>query len=233
MTTNYITGLTARQREKYRNRELAIHRYMSVSRLFELLRSKLLPFADAATWADPFEGYMTDQIPGARAAEVDSGGFCYFSCWTLAGESDHLWRLYTPNTDGVRISVKLHTMPQRYPEWTIRKVRYLSIERIRKKILQYKEQTSDPALRHFIKRIAFKAEEEVRIMIRGPKDDWGEDMITQPFDPHLITTILFDPRMDDELYSCIKAYLKSTYNIRASIKHSQLYRPERTFGAQQ
>jgi hypothetical protein len=125
------SGFTPDELDRIANGTLVIYRYVPIRRLLEMLKMQKLPFLTPDKWLDPFEKF-NHSIAGVDL-EIPKNSV-YSSCWTLSLEADHLWRLYTPNEDGVRISVRVHTLQAKYPKWQVRKIRYLTVDQIKSRM---------------------------------------------------------------------------------------------------
>lgn len=86
-----------------------IYRIFSTNRLIELFEKKENALVKPELWDDPFENFIL-KIPekGSKSKPNKRG---YGQCWTLNFESDAMWRIYSPDKNGVRIQTtirKLH-----------------------------------------------------------------------------------------------------------------------------
>lgn len=87
-----------------------LYRVLPLKYFFDMVKNKRLYFVDVALWEDTFEC-----LGDNSKIKVDSGeiveapqfkGAIYGSCWTKDEENDAMWRIYSPNKDGIRIGVK-------------------------------------------------------------------------------------------------------------------------------
>jgi len=184
-------------------------------------------------WDDPFEGHLIDlycQIFTQFDPEAVKSKFA-FSCWSLTSESDHIWRIYTPNKDGVRISVHLAELLLAQPRVKAGAVEYPEQSEIRQRIKAFGAMTSKQSGLFFVKRYAFQAEKELRLMVTAKNDEEkAKTIIPLLFDKRLIHGLRFDPRMDVEHYECLKSYLANQYSLDKKIMtQSLLYQPNRVF----
>ncbi|GMR20934.1 MAG: hypothetical protein BMS9Abin36_1532 [Gammaproteobacteria bacterium] len=77
----------------------------------------------------------------------------------------------------------------------------------------------------YMKRKAFSHEAEVRAVFYNPNSSTQDSCIRVAVDPHsLIKSVLFDPRLPDELVPVYKLYLKEKLNYRGSVRKSVLYK---------
>jgi hypothetical protein len=83
-----------------------VYRYMPVHRLWQVLATRRLYFMRNSKWDDPFEGFLVKQycsITDQDFVSLNAGKF--FLCCCRIEERDHLWRNYTPNKDGVLVTL--------------------------------------------------------------------------------------------------------------------------------
>lgn len=77
-----------------------IHQYTSIDCLALILKNKSIRFKRLDKMDDIEEAALTNK-------GIHIGGFMFVSCWTYSKkESIPLWRMYTPSTKGIRISLK-------------------------------------------------------------------------------------------------------------------------------
>ena len=78
---------------------MKIHQYTSIDSLALILKNKTIRFKRLDKMDDIEEAALSN-------AGIHLGGFMFVSCWTYnENESIPLWRMYTPTTRGVRISL--------------------------------------------------------------------------------------------------------------------------------
>ena len=79
----------------------------------------------------------------------------------------------------------------------------------------------------FIKRYAFKPEEEIRFLLED--STIRDDTVGVEIEPsRIIARVLFDPGMDHGTYEYHKQFIEEQFGI-LNIDHSSLYDPERSF----
>ena len=151
-----------------------------------------------------------------------------------------MWRIYSPDQLGVRIKTTVPELKKQLKTFRINKkgsktrvslVKYmrqsaLNIEM--KKIAKNLKENYTPykAISSlFFKRNAFNHEAELRAVLYNQNTSNSHDYLRVSINPHkLIKSVLFDPRLSDELVSVYKYYLKEKFKYRGSIKRSQLYK---------
>ena len=148
----------------------------------------------------------------------------YGQCWSLTKESDAMWRIYSPNKDGVKVKTTIRKLftplfqvgGEHYKtngtvfnlSSFVGKVKYADSKTLIA-MLQDKERMSGKifdqsgwglASSFFYKRVAFKHEKEIRLIYNSG----GENHLdTVKFDINpkvLFDEIVFDPRMTENLY---------------------------------
>jgi len=82
-----------------------IFRIINFDRLTEILESKKNTLSRPENWDDPFENLLSlVNVQGAYDMPIKTFGYyIYAQCWTFSEENDLLWRVYSPERDGVRI----------------------------------------------------------------------------------------------------------------------------------
>ncbi|MGD9368632.1 MAG: DUF2971 domain-containing protein [Desulfobacteraceae bacterium] len=144
-----------------------------------------------------------------KPAESELRNRGYGQCWTLNIESDAMWRIYSPDKNGVKIQTKIRKLFQSlYSAQTsygtlscfIGKVDYYPKEKIDKLVedrLTGKERfdgSIGQARSLLFKRNAFKHENEVRLIYLHPRNQSDSNVYLYHCDPlSLIDRITFDP----------------------------------------
>jgi hypothetical protein len=197
-------------------------------------------------WEDPFENALS-RIPWfSRGIPVNTSHLlnCWYGqCWSLKEqETDALWRIYSPNKDGVRVKSTVgklvnslldapRCLTPALQAFAV-KVNYLPVEDIIA-ILSAPDaylwmvgdtQGNDNASILSVKRTEFDHEEEMRILFRLINDvDPLEDTILYPADPnYLFEEALLHPQMSViDVSRNISALVSAGYNNPVS--QSELY----------
>lgn len=208
-----------------------LYRILDFSRAVQIFESKSLHFAHPHVWEDPYEARVEHQCSHAFFAQ----------CWCRLGVSDAMWRIYSPNHMGVRIStttkkiseaVRASTKPLGYG-WKGAPVKYLSQSDLNKEIVKI-----TGALRKgfdlnaagkllYMKREAFQHESEWRATIYCPNLDRAQSQkgIAVAIDPHkVIDSILLDPRAPQELVDAFTYYFKEKLKFKGRVARSVLYK---------
>lgn len=219
--------------------DLPIHRVISIERLFELLHNKLNVLVNPKRWDDPFENFMLNSLIQFESGIKVSLGFknnLYGQCWTRTRESDAMWRIYSPNKNGVRISstprklldgLKEISVSSKNIDSFIGKVKYYSTPRLEKLLNENSHWLIDetgvrPAQSLLFKRLAFKHENEVRLVYNS-FGRFNKDMMKYEVEPlSFIDDIVFDPRISYEEFARHKKRLRDL-SFKKRIVKSVLY----------
>lgn len=214
-----------------------LYRYVPVYRLLEVLSLNKLTFMKTSKWEDPFEGFLFDycvrEFPQWRVfSDLKTSLFCL--CLSTESEKDQIWRTYTPNRDGARMTLNLPALRSSLgPDYTMGRVCYRVVGSIENLLNEYRHDqapSEDKLLKlFFLKRKAFKSDQEVRIITMDGSTT-GDVKSVQIDARAVIGEVMFDPRMEGALYSSYRELLKSdTYGFTGTIHQSELYSPARVF----
>lgn len=205
-----------------------LYRILPFDRAVEILKGSLY-FSHPSTWEDPFETIV----------DHDKAHAMFAQCWCKNGVSDAMWRIYSPNSLSVRIRTtreKLDVamkggMSPRYKK-RIREVEYATTSAVKAKAERIARQLAEnPNLANaadlfYIKRSAFKHEQEVRALLYCedapadlPKKGWSIDV--DGLD--LVDSILLDPRVPEHFGAAMKSYLRHTIGFKGLVRKSVLY----------
>lgn len=152
-----------------------------------------------------------------------------------------MWRIYSPNHLGVRISTSTKLLRQQVTTvakergYTLRmeSVRYESQYKINKEFAALRDdlqqhfevQRAMDAL--FLKREAFDHEAEFRVLLHAPEANRksAREGIKIPINPHrLIDSVLLDPRAPPELVAAFTYYLQQKIGFKKRVARSVLYK---------
>ncbi|WP_119307363.1 DUF2971 domain-containing protein [Cohaesibacter haloalkalitolerans] len=216
-----------------------IYRIFPVSRFIQVLTTKELTLVKPSKWDDPFENLLlSSEIKvGTTTADIAARNSVYGQCWTLHRETDAMWRIYSPNKDGVRV----RSTPRKlldalkgdcgdYSELRcfIGKVRYLTLKSLKKKLQSvniFDANGSGIAESLLYKRKEFSHEKEIRLVFSGEDHKCTSDIFGFKIDPsQTLDRVLFDPRMSEDLRKSYITAIKAL-GYTAEIKRSTLYDP--------
>ncbi|CAN7149010.1 DUF2971 domain-containing protein [Acidovorax delafieldii] len=212
-----------------------LYRILDFSRAVQIFENESLYFAHPQTWDDPYEARVEHQSSHALFAQ----------CWCQLGVSDAMWRIYSPNHLGVRIStttkklsyaVRATTRPLGYA-WEAGPVKYLTQRDLNRRVreisgsLQKKFDLATAVEILYMKREAFSHESEWRATIYCPDVDRAKVQkgVTVAVNPHeVIDSILLDPRAPQELVDAFTYYFKEKLKFKGRVARSVLYKsPQR------
>ncbi len=213
---------------------------MPIHRVLQILENKQLVLVKPKKWDDPFENALL--ASAFETADGERGSFLakesvYGQCWTLHRETDAMWRIYSANKDGVRVSSTprklldaLKKSEKNYPELRcfLGQVTYLPKIRLLKKlsgINLLKSDGSGIAESLLYKRTEFSHEKEVRLIYSGADGECPSDIYPFSIDPNIaFDRFTFDPRMNSELRAAYRlAFASKGYQGRVTV--SILYKP--------
>lgn len=235
---------------KEKDLDKKIYRIFSFQRLKEIFDEQKLTLVKPKLWDDPFENFIlnsTGILPDGRCCSFAFRDHYYGQCWSLNKESDAMWRIYSPNKDGVKVQTTIRKLfspifqnagidykadgtPYNLSAF-IGKVKYAKSKaliemlndtgRMNSKIF---DQTGwGQASTFFFKRIPFKHEQEVRI-IYDAQNGYSSDLYKVDINPfEVFERIVFDPRMPEDNYNHHRAEVKS-WGYTKSIIQSGLYK---------
>jgi hypothetical protein len=208
-----------------------LYRILNFHHVVQIFERGELHFAHPSSWADPYE---------TRLVHQDSHKI-FAQCWCSKGVSDAMWRIYSPNQLGIRISTSTRKLRQALEKEVARQgmmlrigdVNYMSPFKFDEKAKEiHSELAASFDLRKatdllFVKREAFNHESEYRAIILAPNAD--RELVEQGLkikvDPRkLIDNILIDPRAPDELSNALVFYFKEKIEFTKRVERSVLYK---------
>ena len=218
-----------------------IYRVTSLERLLALFVSRSNVLVKPALWEDVFENFILRSPVRQRDGQIlhyDYHDRMYGQCWSLDSASDAMWRIYSPDKNGLRIRTTIRKLRDSLyaaqPSLSdvrccVGKVEYLS----NKDLMKIANTTFDDSgigvddlfRSLLVKRLAFLHEREVRILYQEFEDDvFSNDTYSYGVDPHtLIEQIMIDPRRSHQESEVTKEIIRKTTNFKGEIKRSLLY----------
>lgn len=217
-----------------------LYRYISLAQFISLVENQKLFLKKVKSWDDTWEA-PDDQLPvimddgSERYAESLIVTSTVGQCWTYEKDSDAMWRIYSPDRQGIMIETDVGSFYEiaNLNRAVLAKVIYFNKNNYIEKRYEIANNKSyryagDMAL----KREAFKHENEVRLLVCLQ----GYTEITNPWDiPVLgfsidlnlfIKSVTFDPRSNEWFVDTMMKYCESK-GLVCPIKKSTLY--ERNF----
>jgi hypothetical protein len=196
-----------------------LYRYMSISQFLSLVEGRQLHLAKITSWDDTWEGALYKVPTQIEDGEIhlpshSMGDDMFGQCWSLFKDSDAMWRIYSPNCEGImiRTTAKKFCSISLPPISVLGRVYYGTH-------LPYPNDVStfDPAL---LKREAFEHEQEVRLLVLLETDTDAIHVGIDVFD--FIEEIIIDPRASDWFVKTIQNYCKRI-GFKISAEKSSLY----------
>lgn len=208
-----------------------LYRILDFTKVVQIFEKKELYFANPEVWDDPYEKFI-------RHSKNNS---IFAQCWSNTPISDAMWRIYSQNGMGVRISTtkaKLESVLKGSAKrskyrYRVAEVEYLSRDDFAAETKKLAEDLNESfnisravdAL--YMKREAFDHEDEWRATLYSISEDIDQNKkgFTVPVDPHdFIDRILLDPRAPDELVQAFKFFIQQRLKYKGSVQRSALYR---------
>lgn len=158
-----------------------IYRVMKIEHLFEMINTNKNTLVMPRSWDDSYEQWYLDKKykeSDGREVRLGSKDGIFAQCWSLNSDNDMVWRVYSPDKNGVQIqttigklikSVRVHiTIEESLATdfaW-IGEVRYLDFD-LFPQVENINTLFSRPHLANLLllKRIAFQHEREIRLII--------------------------------------------------------------------
>lgn len=225
------------------NPNTPIYRIFTLERGLEAVVEKKLSLARPHRWEDPYENALYHrqvQTTQSEAVSLDSLRNClYAQCWTEDGNSDALWRIYSPDKNGFRATTTVGKLLKaisenagiRKTDCSIGKVNYCHQEIVeelfsRIELTDFTDSTGlKPVKFLLIKRNAFQHEREVRVAYNHPNSGANPhgDFKSFDIDPNtLFDRLLFDPRISEVEYTNVVSQIRQSGYTR-EIGKSTLY----------
>lgn len=170
-----------------------LRRYTNLASLIHMLIERKITLLSPSTWDDRNDAYYLSQYKHRRpCASVLA------LCFTMSSERYQHWRLFADGMDGVCIEFKRNALLSCFT----------GMKQVRAKQVDYgliaKKEAAPPAVHDlpFLKRYAFKDEEEFRIIYEHPTDTI--DFLGIDFDTSSIERIILNPWIPEILSSSVK-----------------------------
>lgn len=218
-----------------------IYRIISLERLLELFITNKNTLAKPEKWEDKFENFILKAQVKLVSGEIEKYNHyerIYGQCWTLESSSDAMWRIYSPNRDGLQIRTTIRKLLEDFydshpklpdVECCIGKVDYLNDKDLEERANNTFDDSGISIDNIFwsllIKRNAFKHENEVRLLYYSwTCENYSDILHKYSFDPHkLISQIVVDPIRSDSEFQVLKKIIRTATGYEGLIKRSLLY----------
>ncbi|ENJ5962792.1 DUF2971 domain-containing protein [Vibrio parahaemolyticus] len=227
------------------NLDQKIYRVFSYDRFEQLINDQELVLVKPSMWEDPFENFFFKAAVDCGNNEVATldnlAKDWYGQCWTTEKDTDAMWRIYSHDKQGVRVSTTIRKLFEpifnsredyRGLCYFIGKVNYWSesdifgfLSNITFTSLAMGGQNDNFAELLCIKRPEFSHEHEVRLLANDFDETRGSNGLYRiPFDTDLLLDeICIDPRLSsvdaNDLMTKIKAL-----GVKTQIIQSPLYK---------
>lgn len=223
-----------------------LYRYMSAVNFENTLRDSQLYMSNVSSWADPYERWWCDQL--FRTGSKLDGVHAYGLCWTRKTRDEPFWRLYQDrcsHLDSRGIPLAASLPPVRIRSTVSNLVALLSaeIDRIEASVFigevfyspeaiikskaEFLRAGSSDVIRDAasalnLKRLAFKFEQEVRVLWIDRLEKRSAQIID--FDPtNLIDAVMIGPTLDVDSGKRLKTMLVPLGMPAEKIKRSMIY----------
>ncbi|MBI3775011.1 MAG: DUF2971 domain-containing protein [Gammaproteobacteria bacterium] len=228
--------------------DVPIFRVLDFNFLLDIFKHRRLILRRPSKWDDPFENVLlkVKTILKSSGEEVGIRGVLdifFGQCWSdNPQETDATWRIYSPNSNGVRIATTVSSLfdsirlaPDRATSTNVflGKVKYKTVEEI-VDFIGYSQNATRVILSAdgraaaewlLIKRTEFMHESEVRLLLRDPLQTVPqyEPQCVVSVDPfQLIHEIVFDPRIPEYRFDVYRDQL-GMLGVNVPTRHSKLY----------
>ncbi len=211
-----------------------IFRYLSIGQFLSFLEKRKTYLTKITAWDDPYEDITRNlQVINSayRSHEFRTFKDYYAQSWSLVGDSDAMWRIYSTNKLGIRLQTRVEKLRQiiGIEKGLCGKVIYF--KSMREGLLKLNKEPSNENLNNLrlalLKRPAFTHEKEVRLISNKKyfsQHDSNYDFLEFDLNPtQFIENILIDPRSPDWYVETVQEYCKR-YGLTIKVQKSQLYK---------
>ena len=231
---------------KIEDLDLEIYRIFSYKWFIELLKSKKNGLVRTSKWDDPFENFfLKSKFKDENGELIDAIGIAnswYGQCWSKTNESDALWRIYSPEKNGIKIKTtvkKLFSNFYRDSEdfaslkYLIGAVQYYSRNQIEESFNDFSfmdlasgGQPHNFAKTLLTKRLEFNHENEIRLLYCDSSNKFADtDVVKFDFPwEKIIEEIVLDPRMSSDEFDKYYNEIDTLVDSKIKISQSELYK---------
>jgi hypothetical protein len=191
-------------------------------------------------WDDPFENFILNSeaiLPGGDKVTFAFRNDFFGQCWTTHKASDAMWRIYSDDKKGIRVRTTIRKLLVSLSLWSgekanfeahIGKVQYLSAKKLVKfanTAISEPFEANDFARTLLVKRLAFKHEQEVRLLFfSSERRPHPGDKFSYTADPHnVVEQLMVDPRLVVDEAENLKQDLRGWTGFKGPILRSLLY----------
>jgi hypothetical protein len=205
-----------------------LYRIISFQHAVQIFERKELCFSHPSNWEDPYETRLIHRENHKVFAQ----------CWCSNGVSDAMWRIYSPNHLGIRISTspkKLRTALENGINGSEKKIRMDDVSYMSQSSLNIKSRKITEELKRdfdimkstdllFMKRWPYEHESEYRVVVIDQQPPEGSGVTISINPNQVIDSILIDPRAPKELADALVFYFKEKIGYKRKCEKSRLYK---------
>jgi hypothetical protein len=179
-----------------------LKRYTHLPQLLHMLRSKTITVLAPETWEDQNDTYFLTRYKAARP-NIKS---LLALCMTDASDTYHHWRVYAGAPSGVQIRFNppaFESWVDNHPNAKLGRVEYLHVD-------EFGVSAADVTRLPFLKRIAFRDEDEIRLIVEDFES--VRRAFSLPFDLDMIEEIKLSPWLAEPLVETVIKTLADAYS---------------------
>lgn len=176
-------------------------KYMDILDLFDILKNKRLILRDPKHWEDRNDYFLIQQyLENKKIINL------YATCFTSHDDAYHFWKIYTTKANGVCVKFKTRNLIEainldKFPNnFRFDSVQYRTLKDVTQSMVEIEEFP-------FIKRVAFNAEREVRLIYEESKSALPHRSLSINLDA--IQEIIIGPSVRDEFFTDCVATISS------------------------
>lgn len=228
-------------KEQFLDNYPRLYRFIPLERFIEIFENNTITFVNPIKWPDPYEkAFITAKyFLKGKKFELPILNKVYCLCWSGTSSSEAFWKGYSTQNDAVRITISANNLLNLLSGLDdvnvyIGKVKYKKTDEIRE--LKGKENkkfiisllTPHIGQQHIelilLKRLAFKYENEIRIILT-PKIGYNQDdkdyydVVINP--KELFDSFLLHPKFGHQTTNFLEESFFHKYDIK--LKKSNLY----------
>lgn len=204
----------------------SIYRIFDIKYFCDLVQTKKNTIVHPKKWDDPFENHLLNHPVQTKNGKAYNYGrkLLYGQCWSLCKQSDALWRIYSPDKNGVKVTTSVRKLFQSFKKSFelernkhsyIGKVQYYNPEKVLTELINKFEDTpkwsldgSLEAKQLLFKRNAFSYESEIRLIGYYFDKYINTELLKYKVNPfELFSEIVLDPQLDKKEFSNLKEKL--------------------------
>lgn len=219
-----------------------VYRILSIERLVDLFTTGENVLVSPSKWEDTFENFILKskvKLASGKIVDYNMHNSVFGQCWTLHKASDAMWRIYSPNKNGVRVKSTIRNLlqsiykahePHSEARCCIGKVAYLNTKELTSRANNTFDESGISLDKLFqsllLKRLSFEHEKEVRLLFQS----WSPNLIPDgvykyKVDPHeIVSEIMIDPRMSYNEFQIVKRTVYSQTEFKGPIRRSLMYK---------